>query len=562
MMKPGNFHRPERGALEIIEEAGQLLRMAPVGIFFQYYLGTLPFVLAFIFFWIDMSSSGAAGPHLVHESLGMAALFVWMKCWQAVFASRLRSFLEDARQSAWNVGRIARLVCIQSVIMPWMMILLPLALVICLPFGWVYAFFQNMAVFGDGAQEQKTCTRRAWQQSILWPWQNHKILLICLLFSTFVFLNICMVAYLFPQILRMFLGIETVFSRNSFFFLNTTFLVSMAGITYLCVNPLIRAAYVLRCFYGESLSSGRDLLSEWRRLHRNTYQVLVLIIAIPIFTMFLPGCLHAAPGTPSVEISVPAGQDISPDISPQKLDRAISDVIAGVEYSWRFPRDKKEDPKESGFVGQVTATVGGWLKIGWNSVTAAWDWLVDWLTKLGPEEQPKTPTGFNISGKVKLWLTLLLVAVALAAVWQLRNFRLRGKKGAVIVKEAPPALSKADLSDENISADQLPEVRWLALARSLLQEGELRFALRAFYFAALAHLAEQNLLTLSRFKSNRDYEREIKRRAHAFPGLIGAFSENITILERIWYGMHSVRQETVQQFLNNYERITADEQGR
>ena len=119
-----------------------------------------------------------------------------------------------------------------------------------------------------------------------------------------------------------------------------------------------------------------------------------------------------------------------------------------------------------------------------------------------------------------------------------------------------------DVSAEDVAADALPAVRWLTLARDLLARGELRLALRALYLAELVHLAEMNLLAIARFKSNRDYEREIKRRAHSFPGMIGAFSENLVIFERIWYGIHSIKQETVQQFLNNYERITADEQVR
>jgi hypothetical protein len=560
-MHTANSRRPEKGALEIIEEAGQLLRLAPVGIFFSYYLGTLPFVLGFLFFVIDMSCNGAARLHLVQMSLVVAVLFVWMKCWQAVFASRLRAFLEDSPQPAWKIGRILRLVCIQTTVVPWLMICLPLALLIALPFGWVYAFFQNMAIFGDGEQGLKASLRSARQQALLWSGQNHKIILIFLLFTIIVFLNVCMAAWLIPLIFRTFLGVETVFSRNSLFFLNTTFLLAMACVTYLCVNPLVRAAYVLRCFYGESLSSGRDLLSEWRRIRRCASQALVLIIVIPTSTMFFHGIIHATPGIPDPrQTSVSAG----PAISPEELDSAISDVIGGVEYSWRFPHHQEvEESKDAGFVGQVLDTVGRWLKRIWGWSRSAVEWFLEWLAKLVPDEPAKPSTGFNLFGNVRLWLTILLVTVVLAAIWLLRAKLLRGKTGPESAgKESAPVLSGADLSDENASADQLPEARWLALARDLLNQGELRLALRAFYFAALTHLAAQNLLTLSRFKSNRDYEREIRRRAHAFPGLINAFAENVVILERSWYGMHGVRQEAVRQFLDNYKRITANEQGR
>lgn len=558
MMKPGNSHRPEKGALEIIEEASQLLRLAPVGILFRYYLGTLPFVLGFLVFWVDMSYSGVAGPRLVRASLGLAVLFLWMKCWQAVFASNLRSFLEDAPQPSWTLGRILNLVCVQLAVTPWMMILLPLALLITLPFGWCYAFFQNMTIFGDGGLELKASMRRAWQQCSLWPGQNHKMLLIFFLLTIFVYLNVCIAAVFIPKMLKAFLGIETVFSRNDFFFLNTTFLLSMAGITSLCVNPLIRAAYVLRCFYGESLSSGRDLLSEWRRLRQLARHALVLVVAIPVFTLFVPGRTIATEAH-TQQTPVQAAQGIS----AEKLDRAISDVMGGLEYSWRFPHEKGKEREDSGFLGQALATLGGWLKTAWDWVEAALDRFYNWLRKLVPEADPKNSGDINVFGDVKLWLILLFSAVALVAVLLLRKISRRGKPAVQTSgEERLPTHSEADLRDENTSADQLPEARWLALGKTLLNDGELRLALRAFYFAALAHLAEQNLLTLSRFKSNRDYEREIKRRAHSFPGMVGAFSENLVIFERIWFGIHSVGQETVQQFLNNYERITADDQVR
>lgn len=557
-MKSGNSRRPEKGALEIIEEASQLLRMAPVGILLRYYLGTLPFVLGFLFFWTDMSSSGVAGPPLVRESLGLAALFLWMKCWQAVFSSGLRSFLEDAPQSSWTTGRVLRLVCIQSTVTPWMMILLPASLLMALPFGWCYAFFHNMANFGDGELGLKAGMRKAWQQCSLWPLQNHKMIFVFCLFTVFVYVNISAAAFLIPKMLKTLLGMETVFSRNDNFFLNTTFLLSMSGVTSLCVGPLVRAAYVLRCFYGESLSSGRDLLSEWRRFHHLVRRTAVLILAVSIFSVFLPRESIADPGVSDPRLT--SSRAVAP-ISAEKLDRAISDVMGRSEYSWRFPHEEVKEPEDSGFLGQMLTTLGGWLKTAWGWVEAVWDWLSDWLGKILPEGDTKDSNSSGSFANVKMWLIVLFGVIALFGAYLFRKIWILRKLTATSAAEegsaAPP---ESDLNDENTLADQLPEARWQALGKNLLNEGELRLALRAFYLAALAHLAEQNLLTIARFKSNRDYEREIKRRAHSFPGLVGAFSENITIFERTWYGIHEIGQQTVQQFLNNYERITSDEQ--
>ncbi len=82
-----------KGAIEILEEAVHLLRMAPASLLAVYYVGSLPFVLGLLYFWADMSRSAFAARHCVEASLALAFLYLWMKSWQAVFASRLKARL-------------------------------------------------------------------------------------------------------------------------------------------------------------------------------------------------------------------------------------------------------------------------------------------------------------------------------------------------------------------------------------------------------------------------------------------------------------------------------------
>ena len=112
-----------------------------------------------------------------------------------------------------------------------------------------------------------------------------------------------------------------------------------------------------------------------------------------------------------------------------------------------------------------------------------------------------------------------------------------------------------DLGDERVVASQLPADDWLKLARELMGKGELRLALRALYLASLAHLAQREMISVARFKSNRDYERELRRRARALPDLLSAFAENVGIFDRAWYGLHDVTEEAVQRFQSNLEKI-------
>ena len=77
--------REGRGALDLIDEAVHLLRRAPAGLLAVYYVGAMPFVLGLLYFWADMSRSAFAEKHLAASALGLAGLFIWMKCCQSVF---------------------------------------------------------------------------------------------------------------------------------------------------------------------------------------------------------------------------------------------------------------------------------------------------------------------------------------------------------------------------------------------------------------------------------------------------------------------------------------------
>jgi hypothetical protein len=88
----------------------------------------------------------------------------------------------------------------------------------------------------------------------------------------------------------------------------------------------------------------------------------------------------------------------------------------------------------------------------------------------------------------------------------------------------------------------------LDLARQLAEKGSLRLAIRAFYLASLAGLADHELITIEKFKSNQDYEMELHRRAHQKEGLLAAFSKSREIFERVWYGMYNISRPDLDNF--------------
>lgn len=552
-----SFQRNEKGALEILDEAAHFLRFAPVEAFLLYYIGSLPFVLGFLFFCTDMGCSATARGHLAGASLGLAALYVWMKCWQAAFCSRLQEVLDDASSSCRGVRRIARLVCVQSAVMPWSLPCLAFASIILLPLGWCHAFFQNVTAIGTGEADVNTTLRRARRQSLLWPAQNHKLMLILPLFYIFAFLNICLAAWFIPVIMRVFLGIDFIVTKDSLFFLNATFLLSMGGIVYLCVNPLIRAAYILRCYYGESLESGLDLLTETKRLRASARKSAALFVALLAFWVVFPGRAEASlNGAHAPRASI--GQARS--VPAKELDSAISSVMERLEFTWRFPSEKSVEKRQDGFLSQAMGTLGRWLDKFWTWLKGLAEDFSNWLNGVMPEREVK-PSTLGILGNRRFWLIFLPSCAALFLAWLVRGFLLRRRAEAHAESpQTPFSYDEPDLGDESTSAEELPSAQWSSLAWKLLEKGETRFALRAFYFATLAGLAEKELLTVSRCKSNRDYEREIARRAHFSPALAGAFCENVSILERIWYGSHAVEVKTVDKFLANYRGITGNAQ--
>ena len=81
--------------------------------------------------------------------------------------------------------------------------------------------------------------------------------------------------------------------------------------------------------------------------------------------------------------------------------------------------------------------------------------------------------------------------------------------------------------------------------------------MRGLYLACLSELAQRDLLTLARFKSNRDYEKELRRRGRARPELPPLFAESVTQFERVWYGRHEATEELFRAFVTNFERMRA-----
>ena len=96
--------RNDKGAIGLLDEAVHLVRLAPAGALAGYYLGSMPFVLAALYFWADMSRSPFASGHVAGAALGLAGLFAWMKGWQSFYVRRLLGKISGGVVSAEEAG--------------------------------------------------------------------------------------------------------------------------------------------------------------------------------------------------------------------------------------------------------------------------------------------------------------------------------------------------------------------------------------------------------------------------------------------------------------------------
>jgi hypothetical protein len=222
-------------------------------------------------------------------------------------------------------------------------------------------------------------------------------------------------------------------------------------------------------------------------------------------------------------------------LTPAQLDAALDDVLARPEFTWRQPRPVLAVEVLDGGLLAWLRDAAERLRTGFRRAAEAFG---DWLEKLFRRPPRPAGGGFNlgewlVAPEVLLpALALLLAAVAAKLLWDRRHLR------PAVVATAEAVAAAPDLADEAVAADRLPEDGWLRLAADLLARGEPRLALRALHLAALAHLAARGLVQVARGKSNRDYLRELRRRAPAAPAAAEAFAAQLADFERIWYGAH------------------------
>jgi hypothetical protein len=538
MKKPRSI--TQQPALDVIDEAFALLRRCPLWIGALYYIGTIPFILTFLYFWADMSRGAFAQDHLSQSALFAAATFIWCKFWQALFGVHLLAEASHRKLPRWTWRSLLRVALTQASIQPTGLFVTPIALLITIPYAAVYAFYQNVSILaldGEGhPQEGAALRREAAGHARRWPGQNHFGLATLCFFWLIVFLNVMILIMALPWLLKSFAGVETMFSRSMFRMFNTTFFALTAGISYLCVDPIMKAFYTVRCFHGRALSTGEDLQIEIRAFTATRVTAIAALLLLT-FTGISRGDTPPAPPAHAAE-----------------LDQSISKVLDRPEFAWRAPRELTQAEQKSwinSFVDGAVAMIKRWLKPVGRWLDRLLDWLRDQMNHNQSEEQTPDRGGWESMLKVFAWIFCIVAVCALAIL----GWKMWMRRRPSLVLTATPVPLAPDLNSEDISADQLPEDEWLSLAREMITKGDFRLALRAFYLAALAHLGDRGIISIARHKSNRDYQGEVRRRRPGQGELITTFAETVSTFERSWYGKHEVTPDNLEASEARLEKI-------
>ncbi len=540
----------EPKALDLIEQAVHLLRRKSARALAEYYLGSLPFVLALLYFWSDMSRNPMAAWYCGPSSAGLALTFIWMKLWQTRFCRHLWCCLQDETPELWGFNRLLSTGARQSFLHALGVVALPVAALIAFPFGWVYAFFQNLSVLDDPrTKEMMALARAAKDQSALWPGQNHLILAIMSFFGCFVFLNLALGILAVPYLIKWILGIETVFTLSGMRLLNTTFLAVLCGLTYLFTDPVIKTIYVLRCFYGRSRLTGDDIRSALRPF---------LHVGLPV--LIVSACLVCSPARVAAQET--GGSNPQQSVTNQRhyavrLDDTIESVLQERRFAWRLPRRPVLEPEaEPGWIAGTVQWVADGVKALARPVGRWIKAFLEWLKQKMPDSNfSKMDDSQDYRGLIRWIFYALGFSLALLLVYWLVRWLVRSRPIAQ-AETAPGETGPIDLADDSITAEDLPLDQWNDLARHMMTRKDFRRALRALYLSVLALLADNQRVTIARYKSNLDYTHELTRRAHAEPELLAAFDWCVRVFERAWYGMQPVSRPQVDDFINQQQRIS------
>jgi hypothetical protein len=516
-----------RTTIALIEEAVQLLRAGFPVASALYCVGTIPFLLALFSFCTAMNYDRTANDLLPAASLGLVIVYSWMKGFQAL-ACRVLAERYTGNRSSWRFNDLLSVWSVQIALQPFGLVVTPIAWLLLVPGAQISSFFLNLSVMGSFG---KGDIKRCWTAAQRMVMQNHIGYAIVNLLGLVVFADLVIVLISGPYLVKMLFGVDSFMTRTPYWIFAPSILIELAAIAYFVIDFLQKAIHVIRCSDSESVENGEDLLRSLRQISTRGRSMVVAVL----FAAFALNIVAIAK---------------EPLLTKPDLDRKIDRVLNDSRYGWREPdKTHRLTPFNTqafgikAFLEKLSETIGDWFSK-----------LADWLFggrgfDLRLPASGKSP--ISAQGTLALLYTLAGLVLAVALVF-LARILLNKKRPA---KKMTAPLPAPDLENENTIASELPPQEWVTLAEKKIDSGDLRLALRALFLANLSFLGSRRLIGVERWKSNRDYEIELQRKARNLTDLHQLFAISRIRFESCWYGEHAVSESDLQEYGANHERI-------
>ncbi|MBV9762664.1 MAG: DUF4129 domain-containing protein [Acidobacteriaceae bacterium] len=523
-------------AVRLLEDALVLAARMDSTSWLVYLSGVLPFFAFLLYEWTSLAQSPFALERLTVSAFLLAVLYCWLHVCQSVFCVRLNAALTET--AAPLRASFAQALTLQPALAPTKLIAWPAALALLVPHAAATMFYQASLLPPASDASWRPALAEARRDALYRPGQAVWLLLLTLLLRIIVWVNLFVLLVSLPPLWKTFTGQEGKFTRSPDLLLNPASFAALSILAYIALDPIVKAAAVLRRFARQSETSGLDLRLRLSLLRRAAAALLLC-------ALFVSGPpMRARPITPPAVASPTT-------VSPDRMREAINRVFHDPRNNWDLPIVEPRKPA-AGPIGAFIDSLVDHLGKAWDSVLSAIDSLLEALrhalsnSDRSAGERPRPVT--SLDGWFVIGLFTLLIAALLFLAFRNRRKRARPQAAAGVALPARPI----DIASEEVHAIDRPEAEWLALAARHRASGNLRLALRALYLSTLTALGRAGLISLARGKTNHDYLRELQRRAKRMStDLIPAFRSNLGLFEQSWYGAHPVTEQTIEQFERN-----------
>lgn len=552
------------GSFLLLESAIHLLRRMPFHDHFWHFAGGIPWVLTCLGVWSWASWFKPNEAQLFWAALWVLGAFGWLKACQHAYAQTLLARRRNQEPPPVPLKALLRAIPGQLRTHVYGLILLPLSALATFPLGYVWNYYGLRSITDrEGAKSHAAAAKL----TRLWPMQTHILLVLASLMAFLIWLNILALFVIMPALAKMLLGVESLFGLSGWTVTNSSFLLGSVLCTWLFVDPLFKALHVLRYYHGRALSSGEDLEEAFTGALRRRLGVAALVLlgllSLPFDLQAKGAAGESATVSTEAPLFVPAG-----GLGVERLDQSLRETRERPLFSWRLrPKQEPASDAERSMLRKFFEDTVEMIREMKRSVSNFFERMRRWFDRLAGGDGKKHQDtdseaeaggggagGAFVVTRVLLYGLLAVLGGVLCWLVYLVWRQSRRQNTGRVLAQAPGAAAPApDLRDETVHAAQLPCEGWLALAKEQMQLGEWRLAFRALYLAQLARYADEGLVRLARYKTNSEYEAELRRKVPQHAEQLSVFGQRRRHFDAVWYGRETVNETLLPGWLKELE---------